>query len=102
MEESKFCNSCGAEIEEKEKSMSKQFQEAVKSAELLWFSIGFIKGSCKYDEKKRKWFKEVFEKNMLSNPEFAKEYDHLNLEYNRFFSNFNNKDEILNKSKIKK
>ena len=84
-ENSKFCNTCGAKIEEKEKSMSELFHESVKSAELLWFSIGFIKGSCKHDEEKKKWFKEVFEKDMFIEPEFAKEYDYVNSEYNKNF-----------------
>lgn len=83
IKESKFCNSCGNKIEEKEPSLSEMFNKSVKSAELLWFTIGLIKGNCSKDKKQKKWFKETFEKDLLKNPNLAEHYKWINAEFNK-------------------
>lgn len=84
-EESKFCNSCGTKVKAKEKSLSESLNDAVKDAGLLWFTIGLIKGNCSKKEKTKKWFKEVFEKDMMKNPKFAEDYSYINSEFNKMF-----------------
>jgi len=85
VEESKFCNSCGNKIEEKEKSLSESMNDTLKEAGLMWFTVGLVKGNCLNDKKTKKWFKEVFEKDMLKNPKFAEHYEYINSEYNKMF-----------------
>jgi len=86
-EESKFCNNCGAEVvvKEKESDLISMAKEAIDSASVMWFTVGLIRGNCSKDKKTKKWFKDVFEKGMLKNPEFKKKYEYINSEYNKMF-----------------
>ena len=87
IENSKFCNNCGSKIEvkEKERDLVAMAEEAVKSASVMWFTVGLIKGNCSKDKKTKKWFKDVFEKGMMKNLEFKKKYEYINSEYNKMF-----------------
>ena len=91
IEESKFCNNCGNKIEVKEKSMIEMCKEMINDASVMWFTIGLIKGNCSKDKKKKKWFKDVFEKGMLKNQEFKEKYEYINSQYNKMFPQEKNK-----------
>lgn len=86
IEGSKFCNSCGAKIKEKEKeSIIELANHAIRDASVTWFTIGFIKGDCARSEKTKRYFKENIEKWLKKNPRFAEQYDYINSEYNNMF-----------------
>jgi hypothetical protein len=89
-EKSKFCDNCGnkvkAKAKAKEMNMIEMCEEMIKDASVMWFTIGLIKGNCSKDEKKKKWFKDVFEKGMLKNPELKKKYEYVNSKYNKWAS----------------
>ena len=55
----------------------------------MWFTIGFLKGNCSKSKKTKKWFKEEFEKEMMKNPTFAKNYPRIMKEYNEMMSENN-------------
>ena len=86
VEESNFCNNCGNKIEVKEKSMIEMCEEMIKDASVMWFTIGLIKGNCSKDKKAKKWFKDVFEKGMMKNPELKKKYEYVMKEYDKWNS----------------
>ena len=68
------------------------FNDSVKSAGLLWFTIGLIKGNSSKDKKTKKWFKEVFEKDLLENANLAEHYKWINEEFNKNYPKESKKD----------